>query len=763
MNSSAPSSGSPSPAKSPVSAPAEPVGGYEPGEGLPPPPPADSGVGPDLLVYARVLLAYWWILAPLAVIGGALGLVYCYYVPPLYRGFCRYEIFENRMLKVAELPDSMGGGPRTNPLDRQIILLKSANLNRQVMDSLKKKWGLNDKPDVLRKTKLNIQPVKGASDRMVDITFDSFDPRFSKEYIQELIKAFNAMRLKEIDQVHEETVRNLREEADRLAKQLDAIQNQLVDMETKHNIKFLEEKERSDQEYLADIMAKEREINTQKTILESQFPFLKNANVATLTDVLDLTVFSTGGGSASGGKNSDAPSWSQIPEWRKTNAAIQQLEAEYRFMRKVYKPTHPKMIALQNQIDEKKEELKTAAKLALQRLEARRDALTMQEQALLKVAKSRRIGVNLAQAAAAKYEKLKAQAQHLKELYDKVYSRLIDASSVNKDQFFTRAVEGPYAMSNPVWPNKPRMVALGILASLALGAGLIILRFLYHSRVYDLSPLEMSAGVSCLAAVPDAPRRLVAKDPMFLNSLAKSHRICEAFRVLRTSIEAAYPQTPLAILVTSPGPGDGKTFTTLNLANVFAWNNKRVLLVDGDLRRASLRKLLNLPKGAKGLNECLKDPGLDWTTLVQREIAANVDFLPAGHPTESGAELLGNGVIDRIFAATRERYDVIVVDSSPVIQVVDPLLLAKHVDGVLLVTRLEKTTYPAARHALRRLSGVPVIGYALNYLTLSSRKYGAYYGGYYGGYRYGYGYYHGYYGGYPYGYGHTEEYPSARE
>ncbi len=724
-------------------APPEPIQPEPPGPAMQQPLPPDGSL--DLLSYARILLSYWWILAPLAVLGGAAGMFYCYYVPPLYRAVCRYEIFQNRMLKVTDVPDQDSGrGWQRNPLDRQIILLKSKNLNRKIMVELKKKWDVEDATNVLQKFKLDVRPVKGANDEMVDISVDSFDGRFSQEYIEALLTGFNELRLQETAQVHEETIQGLKQEEQRLSTELDDIQGQIADFEAANNVDFLSKKKSSEEEHLVQILAKQREINTQRTILESQFPFLTDANVATLTDVFDLTVFSTGGVSRNPGETVNAPGWSEIPEWRDNEAEIVRLEAEYEFLRKTFKPVHPKLIALRNKIERARAELKTAGQLALDRLKARREALAMQEKALLEVAENKQTGVELAHEETARYEKLKARAKHIAALHDKVYGRMIDASTGNKDRYFTRAVEGPYIISQPVWPNKPRSVAMGMLACLAVGSGLVLLRFLRQARLYDLDVIERTTGLACLAIIPEAPSRKAKKDPLFLNSLPKSNSMCEAYRLLRTAIERRQEADPLVALVTSPGPGDGKTFTVVNMANIFAWNNKRVLVVDGDLRRTTLRKSFGVTGEAKGLVEYLKKDDLDWRELIIKEVAPNVDFLPAGKPTESGAELLGSGSLDDLFREARGMYDLILVDSSPATHVVDAVLMAKHADAVVLVTRLGKTSPQSARHAMERLEGIPMLGFVQNYVTQASRKYGAYYGGYYGGYYKGYGYYGGY-------------------
>ena len=711
-------------------------------------PPPEFGGEFDLLAYVGILLAHWWLLAPLAVLGGAAGMAFCYYVPPLYRAVCRYEIFHNTMLNITETTDEQRGGRRyENPLDRQILLLKSRNLNGRILAQLKKEWNLDSSTNVLQKFSVEVRPVKGATDYMVDISVDSFDGEFSKEYIEALLEGFRELRLEETAQVLEETTSGLKEEEERLSKELDGLQTEIIDFETKNNLEFLQRKHESELEHLAQALAKQREISTQRTILESQFPFLADADVATLTDVLDLTVFTTGGTARKGGDTASSAGWSELPEWRDHEAAIVRLGAEYEHLRQTFKATHPKLIDLQNDIDKAKRELKTSAELALKRLQARRDALEMQEEALLSVAQKKRTGLELAQQEVARHAKLKARAQHLSALHEKVYARVIDLSTVNKDRYFARRVEGPYALKNPVWPQKTKMVGIGIFAATALGAGLVLLRFLRQARLYSLDAVEMTSGIPCLAGIPKASAQTVKKGgALFINVLPKSNALCEAYRSLRTSIDKTCNGSGQVLLITSPGAGDGKSFTVVNLASIFSWSNKKVLIIDGDLRRAGLRKAFGVDRKAKGLVECLQTDGadsLDWRDLLLRDIAPNIDFLPAGRSTESGAELLGTGTIDSILRGAREAYDVVVMDSSPVVHVVDAVLAARYVDAVILVARLGSTSGHALGYAVDRLNDLPLIGFVQNCLTAASRRY-SHYGGYghYGRYaKYGYRHY----------------------
>ena len=197
--------------------------------------------------------------------------------------------------------------------------------------------------------------------------------------------------------------------------------------------------------------------------------------------------------------------------------------------------------------------------------------------------------------------------------------------------------------------------------------------------------------------------------------------------------------------MTSPDPSEGKTLLALNTAAVFSWNRNRVLLIDGDFRKLSLRKAFpDAP--THGFTDILTADSYDIDDYVVKspmpDIAPNLDYMPAGHKNEDTTELLTIERMQEVFSKLREKYDLVLIDSAPVNRVVDTLLLSKYVDGVVLVARAGKTTVPALRYCYNRISMARVLGYVLNGLDKSSSRYSYYYsGGYYSHARY---YYHSY-------------------
>ena len=199
----------------------------------------------------------------------------------------------------------------------------------------------------------------------------------------------------------------------------------------------------------------------------------------------------------------------------------------------------------------------------------------------------------------------------------------------------------------------------------------------------------------------------------------------EQFRSLRSRMQEFRDLNTLkSILVSSGLPQEGKSFVAANLAISFARHKAaRVLLIDGDMRRASLHKLLGAPLGP-GLTEYLAGKA-GLTEIMQRPIPgdtghplpaglASLIFIPGGNASDKAADLSGNRRFGRLIAEASPHFDWIVVDSSPVNLVSDGVNLARSCDGVLLIARGGATKYQAAQRALAELKASKVLGFVLN-------------------------------------------------
>jgi capsular exopolysaccharide synthesis family protein len=189
----------------------------------------------------------------------------------------------------------------------------------------------------------------------------------------------------------------------------------------------------------------------------------------------------------------------------------------------------------------------------------------------------------------------------------------------------------------------------------------------------------------------------------------------EAFRLLRSSLKWTQRDGAAKTLaVSSALPEEGKTTTSANLAVVYALEGKRVLLVDCDLRRPRLHKVFRVPQ-SPGLAQVLR-AGLDPATAVRDTSFQGLSFLPSGRETDAIADFLGSDRMRGLLADVSEHFDVIIIDTPPVLGVADAVALAPLVDGVLMVVGAGTTDRHAVEQALSQLAsvGARVVGAVLN-------------------------------------------------
>jgi protein-tyrosine kinase len=203
----------------------------------------------------------------------------------------------------------------------------------------------------------------------------------------------------------------------------------------------------------------------------------------------------------------------------------------------------------------------------------------------------------------------------------------------------------------------------------------------------------------------------------------------DQYRVLRHTVEQRRRTTGVAIVaVSSAGPGDGKTTTAINLAGALAQDRgARVLLIDCDLRSSAMARRLGLADG-RGLVQAIVDPMLTLDDAIRHLPRFNLDVMAAGFETASPYELLKSPRLGDLFEAARRRYDYVVVDTPPVVPFPDCRVLAKVVDGFLLVVSAHKTPRRLVDDALEVLSKEAVIGLVFNgAATGVARTYHSYY------------------------------------
>jgi succinoglycan biosynthesis transport protein ExoP len=332
-------------------------------------------------------------------------------------------------------------------------------------------------------------------------------------------------------------------------------------------------------------------------------------------------------------------------------------------------------------------------------------------------------------------------------------SALLNQEAVLKEQLAQMQVSGAANTGEvalvtpaqlPVAPSSPKPVQdalLGLAAGFALGLGASFLRESLDDRLASKDAAERAGGAPVLAMTPLVPsgRR---PEPVVMVLAEPSSPGAEAYRSLRTSLQFARQERRLrVILVTSPAVGDGKTSTLANLGVVFARAGERVLLVSGDLRRPKIGEFFGIDERV-GLTSILLGEHTLEQALVPVPDVDRLTLLPAGPIPPNPAEVLNGDQVRATFGRLREQFDLVLIDSPPVLPVTDAAILSRYADATLMLAAAGQTRRADLHRAAEKLDqvGATILGIVLNKVTRqTSREYG-----------YGYGY------GDTYGYGrHT--------
>ncbi len=295
--------------------------------------------------------------------------------------------------------------------------------------------------------------------------------------------------------------------------------------------------------------------------------------------------------------------------------------------------------------------------------------------------------------------------RNLSQRYEE--AKLAEASALPD----VRVLDPAVPPSRPDANDRLRLIALGALGSLAFALGLAILLDRFDRRFRYPDQVEKELGLSILGAVPQIRRRgKLAQSP------EEAANVVEAFRTIRMNVTHTLGSAkgPVTITISSPGPGDGKSLVSANLALSFAESGYKVVLVDGDIRRGELHRSFGVDR-KPGLLDCLSG-----TASIEQVLRSgghpNLTMIPCGTRFERGPEMLGSEAMVKLMATLQRRFDCVIVDSPPLGAGVDPFVLSTLTKNVMLVLRAGETDREFALAKLRLFDRLPVevLGAVLN-------------------------------------------------
>jgi non-specific protein-tyrosine kinase len=278
----------------------------------------------------------------------------------------------------------------------------------------------------------------------------------------------------------------------------------------------------------------------------------------------------------------------------------------------------------------------------------------------------------------------------------------------------------------PFSPSLPVNILLGIFAGAVIGAGLVRLLVYFDNTVKATVDFGELVGAPLLSTVQEAKNLLPGRQQVFVLDQPKGIP-AESIRLLRTNIEFASATKEIATLgVTSANSGDGKSTIAANLAVTLAQAGFATALLDADLRRPTQHKIFGVGN-ERGMSTLLTAADKPWQWAARETMTPNLTLIPAGPLPPNPADLLSLDRLRQMLAEMNDSFDVIVIDTPPVLAVSDPLIIAAHVDGMLLVARAGKTRIESLRKAAETLhrGAIRIVGAVVN--QQSGKAEGGYY------------------------------------
>jgi polysaccharide biosynthesis transport protein len=581
-----------------------------------------------------------------------------------------------------------------------------------------------------------VQPVPKTS--LVRVMFTTADPRLSQELAAAHANTFIRMNLETRFELTKEAREFLEKKLSESKVKAVASEQALQRFRQKHGVVSLEGNQNIVIERMVDLNKRLTESRARRIELESLLQTTKGRNVDYLSEVIDNSLI------------------------LQLKGRLEGLEAEQARLATIFKPDHPRLAELNQQIRQARRRLNLEISNVVRGIESDYNAARAREAALQAEADSQQQAALDLKDLGVQYAILQGELNTNHAVLESI-SKRINETSIASDSPISniQIVEPAERPLLPSYPQALRNLLLATALGLVLGVSLALLREHMDSTMRTPEDVWRAVAVPTLGVVPHLKslarleyrfNRLPKGSPLRRlthrwssgglagpSALTVSHHplslLAESYRVIRTVLFLGQAERPpQVILLTSAQPGEGKTTITLNLAITIAQSGRTVIVVDADLRRGNC----HLPLGMQnryGLTQVLAD-SLPLEEGVQSTAVPGFSLLSRGSIPPNPTDLLGSSKMKEVLAALRERFDFVLIDTPPALAISDTAVLSVLCDGIVLVLRNQSTTTDSAQHVIERLQavGARILGAVLNGIDIRDPNY-ADYRHYYSSYR----------------------------
>ena len=668
-----------------------------------------------LLDYWRTIWRGRWTILSIFVVVFTLVAIGTFTQKPVYRASVTVEITpqSRKVSPVAEVAETgmaqYGWYAEERYFNTQYEIIKSRDVARRVFDRL----DLYNHP-LFKKSvdsigafseMIVVAPVKETG--IVEISMEGLNPEEVASWVNTISEVYVERNLDQVVEATSRAVKALLSEIAPLKEKLEDTQRTSFEFAEKANLYVPENQQKITNDRLSTL---------QSELTEAQ---VKKGEIEGLLKQIDAN-------RQNGGAYENIPQISGDTVVRDLYREKAGLEREYERLLVTYKDKHVRVLEKQKEIEETTQKIASEVDRIINGLRSQYDLLKDREAKLIKATDETRTESLQVNRKASGYEMVRGEATETKRIYDLISARVkeIDLSSSLLSNNLRILDKAPV----PKVPVRPRTVlnlAIGMLLGILLGVGAIFFLDYMDNTVRTSDDVEQYLRLNLLAIVP--------KEADGTHSAFK-----EAYQTLRTSLLFSRKSRGAnTVLITSAGPQEGKSCTTVNVARTLATAGEKVIIVDCDLRRPAIHTRLNLGRDGGVTNYILSSEGDDWRSYIKNTDMPNLYAMTCGPIPPNPADVFGHERFLSLLKELRAEFDWVFIDSPPVVSLADSMILASLADMVAFVIRHNENDKELIRRCVTNVRRINpnVIGAVLNSVDLERSHYKDYY--YVGYYYYG--------------------------
>ncbi|MBD3414631.1 MAG: polysaccharide biosynthesis tyrosine autokinase [Candidatus Aminicenantes bacterium] len=570
---------------------------------------------------------------------------------------------------------------------------------------------------------LSVSPIEET--RLVNVSYSSPHPQLAADVVNAVVEEFINYSVEMRYEATQQASEFLNEQIAQLRSELSAKEREIQRYGEEKELLYLSDQESSVVSKFGDLDSALTQAQIERIKAESAFLELRDLEVDSLPQYI-------------------------------SNPVIQNLKTEYNQMLntyqeklKTFKPSYPEMVSLSARIDSMRDQLKDEIQKAVKAAESDYRAAVKEENKLQGLLAEQRKDVIKMNNNAILYNSLKIEIENKRDLLNSLLARqnetLVSARLRGLKSSNIKIIDTALVPGGPYYPNKSRSLMLGLLLGLFVGVGLAFLIDYVDNTIKDPEEAERLIDLPSLGVIPFVSKDGAKKGnaytsysygsegqekPMdikqfeMINHQYPKLSVSENYRTLRTSIMFSHAENvPKAISFTSAFPQEGKTATLVNTAVSFAQLNKKVLMIDADMRKPRLHKVfdLNILNGLSSfltgkiyLDEAIKETKLQ-----------NMSVITSGPHPPNPVELMDTPRMKELIDTVKERFDFVFIDTPPVLAVVDSAIVSTAADGTVFIIKIGKTTRKAYVNSIKALQKVNahIIGLVYNEMKVQGRGY----------------------------------------